>query len=374
MRLFPCLPLLCAAAAFAFAETASDWRVKAEAGDAVAMRELGRCYETGNGVNKLADEAKFWYGKAAAAGDADSYYYLAMLETARQGANDKMPAAALKNLRAGVKLNSPRALDAMGCLYMTGNGVKKDMNEALKLFRKAADLNCVESCYRLGMCYMQGNGVEKNMAEAATLFRKAKELGHNESTALLGSILLAGEGVEKNEEEGLACLRIAADGGSVMAARNLGIANLRALGMEENVTTAIKYLRKAAGMGDNMAMYYLGCCYAEGTGVEPNLRLSGVLLNHALDKGIAKAADALAQLPEEARRKIDNPLDMVMADAEWGNPTAQFQLARYYQLRLDGEEGDDMNADFWLRKAAENGHPAAKAMLEGKYRERPSLD
>ncbi len=374
MKLLPFIALFVASSCYAFAETAAEYREKAEAGDAVAMRELGRCYEKGEGVNKILDEAKYWYGKGAAAGDGDSYYYLALMEMEQIGGEQKMTPKAMQNLRAGVKLNSPRALDAMGCLYMTGNGVEKDMKEALNMFRKAADTGSMESCYRLGMCYMQGNGVEKSNAEAAKLFRKAKELGHNESTALLGSILLAGEGVEKNEAEGLECLRIAADGGSVMAARNLGIANLRALGMEENIETAVKYLRKAAGLGDSMAMYYLGCCYAEGTGVEQNLRLAGVLLNHSLDKGIAKAADALAKLPEEARRKIDNPLDMVMADAEWGSPSAQFQLARYYQLRLDGEEGDDMNADFWLRRAAENGHPAAKAMLEGKYKERLNLD
>lgn len=353
------------------AADANDYRAKAEQGDAVAMREMGRCYEEGNGVSKLPQEAKFWYTKAAKAGDAEASYRLAMLDLASTEDGNVVSPMVLSNLRTADKAGYAPASDALGCLYMAGKGVKMDKKKAMALFRKGAEGGCADSQFRIGMCYMQGTETEKDVAEAAKWFRKAAEQGHNESSALLGSILLAGEGVEKNEEEGLKYLRLAADGGSVMAQRNLGIAKLRALGMEENADEAVVYLRRAAGMGDAMAMYYLGACYAEGKGVEQNLRLAGVLFNNALAKGIAKAADALNQLPAEHRERISNPLELVRADAEWGSATAQYQLSRYYQLRLDGDPLEDaMDADFWLRRAAENGHPAAKALLEKKEAEK----
>lgn len=349
----------------------NDYRGKAEQGDAAAMREMGRCYEEGKGVSKLPHEAKFWYTKAAKAGDAEAHYRLAMMDLASSEDGNVVSPMVLSSLRTADKAGFAPASDALGCLYMAGKGVKADKKKAIALFRKAAEGGCADSQFRIGMCYMQGTEMDKDVAEAAKWFRKAAEQDHNESAALLGSILLAGEGVEKNEEEGLKYLRIAADGGSVMAQRNLGIAKLRALGMDENDEEAVIYLRRAGGMGDAMAMYYLGACYAEGKGVEQNQRLAGVLFNNALGKGIAKAADALNNLPEEYRERISNPLELVRADAEWGSAAAQFQLARYYQLRLDGDPLEDaMDADYWLRRAAENGHPTAKAMLEKKDKQK----
>lgn len=344
-----------------FADEAKDYRAKAESGDVVAMRELGRCYEEGKGVSALKDEAKHWYGKAAAAGDAESYHRMAMLAMPKQG---KPGAEVVRNLRAAMKLNYAPSFDAMGCLYMAGNALPKDPKQAMECFRKAAEAGYVDSMFRLGMCYMQGTGTEKDNVKAVEWFGKAAAENHVEATALKGSILLAGEGVEKDEQGGLECLKKAAEQGSVMARRNLGIAKLRGLGMEEDAAGAVDDLRHASAHGDAMALYYLGCCYAEGLGTEKDTRLAGVLLNSALSKGIAKAEPELKKLPEADQAKVDNPLVQITASAEWGNAEAQYQLARYYMMRLDGEESDSMDADFWMRKSAANGYAPAKAFLE----------
>lgn len=355
--------VLCSLLLPLFADEAKDYRNKAESGDVVAMRELGRCYEEGKGVTKLKDEAKFWYGKAAAAGDAESYFRMAMMAMPQPG-KGKPGAEVVRNLRAAVKLNYAPAYDALGCLYMAGTGLPKDEAQAVECFKKAADADFVDSQFRLGMCYMQGTGVAKDNAKAVEWFTKASAKDHVEATALKGSILLAGEGVEKDEQGGLACLQKAADLGSVMARRNLGIAKLRGLGVEENAEAAVADLRVASAHGDAMALYYLGCCYAEGMGTEKDTRLAGVLLNSALSKGIAKAEPELKKLPEADQVKVDNPLVQITAAAEWGNAEAQYQLARYYMMRLDGEESDAMDADFWMRKSAANGYAPAKAYLE----------
>lgn len=360
-----CLTLLCGTPLLADSEQVKEYRTRAESGDTEAMRQLALCYENGDGVEVLATEAKFWYAKAAEKGDNESCYHLAVIGLAQAAAEKKLPTGeTLHYLRRAAKNGYAPALDAMGCLYMGDNVGKKDEKRAINCFRKAADAGHAESQFRLGMCYMQGMGLEKSNAEAAVWFRKAMEQGHTESAALLGSILLAGEGVERQEEEGVACLRKAADAGSVMAQRNLGIASLRALGISKNEENAVHYLKKAAAQGDSMAMFYLGCCYAQGIGTAPDYRTAGVLLNDALARGVAKAAAELEKLPEEYRGRIDNPLELVKAQAEWGNAAAQYQLARYYQLRLDGEETDAMEADFWMRKSAAGGHAEAVKFLK----------
>lgn len=49
---------------------------KAEAGDAIAQRSLGRYYENGNGVKINKEECLVWYTKSAEQGNADAQYDL----------------------------------------------------------------------------------------------------------------------------------------------------------------------------------------------------------------------------------------------------------------------------------------------------------
>ena len=49
---------------------------KAEAGDAIAQRSLGRYYEHGNGVKINKEECLVWYTKSAEQGNADAQYDL----------------------------------------------------------------------------------------------------------------------------------------------------------------------------------------------------------------------------------------------------------------------------------------------------------
>ena len=50
-------------------------------------------------------------------------------------------------------------------IYMSGNGVEKDEQEAVKWWRKAAETDFAVAKYRLGRCYEDGIGVEKNEKE-----------------------------------------------------------------------------------------------------------------------------------------------------------------------------------------------------------------
>lgn len=369
------LPVALAAAAEATEDAAlrdrsRSYRTKAERGDVAAMRELGRCYAEGKGVSQLADEAKYWYTRAAKANDAEAKYRLAMMELEALETAGTVSPQVLDWLHEAEQAGYAPAADTLGCLYMAGRGVEKDKKTALAFFRQAAEAGCASSQFRIGMCHLLGKELAKDRAVAAEWFRKAAEQGHIESTAMLGSMLLVGEGVKKNEADGLKYLRIAAERGSAMALRNLGITCLRARGGAENTDEALTCLRRAAAMGDAMSMYYLGQCYAEGKAVEQDPRLAGVLFRKAIDKGLPQATAALNRLPEECRARISEPLEQTRADAEWGHPAAQYQLSRYYRLRLDGDSAENaLEADFWLRRAAGSGHPAAKEELAGKAAE-----
>jgi uncharacterized protein len=97
---------------------------QAEAGDADAQFDLGRKYETGDGVDQDYAESVKWYTKAAEQGHADAQFFL-------------------------------------GLMHYGGEGVPQDYREALKWYTKAAEQGHAEAQLYLGMMYDYGQGVPR---------------------------------------------------------------------------------------------------------------------------------------------------------------------------------------------------------------------
>jgi TPR repeat protein len=148
----------------------------AEAGNDIAQKFLGDCYDTGRGVSKNRTEAVKWYRKAADQGLAASQYEL-------------------------------------GVGYAVGEGVPKDKTEAVKWYRKAADQGLAEAQFNLGGCYVFGEGVPKDYSEAVKWFRRAADQGHAAAQYALGLGYAVGEGVPKDKTEAVKWYRKAADQG-----------------------------------------------------------------------------------------------------------------------------------------------------------------
>ena len=120
--------------------TAELYRRAAEQGNRYAMRLLGNCYCSGQGVDRDYHQAVEWYCKAAELGDGDACYWL-------------------------------------GRCCASGRGVDRDYALAVRCFRKAAELGDKDACCWLGNYYCSGEDVEKDEAQAAQWYRKAAELG-----------------------------------------------------------------------------------------------------------------------------------------------------------------------------------------------------
>jgi len=143
----------------------SEWRTKAEKGDAEAQFTVGYFYAVGQGVAKDEIEAVKWYRKAAD-----------------------------QNL-AGAQFN-------LASCYDRGQGVAKDMTEAVKWYRKAADQNLALAQFNLGSCYMHGEGVALNEMEAVKWYRKAAEQNCADAQYNLGRCYLRAQGVAQDNVEG----------------------------------------------------------------------------------------------------------------------------------------------------------------------------
>jgi hypothetical protein len=73
-------------------------------------------------------------------------------------------------------------------MYVNGEGVEKDMNQAVELFKKAAEQGHVDAQNNLGAMYFTGEGVNRDEKEAIKWFEKAASQGNSDAQANLDAI------------------------------------------------------------------------------------------------------------------------------------------------------------------------------------------
>jgi uncharacterized protein len=107
-------------------------------------------------------------------------------------------ATAFRLLRPLADNGNAQAQDDLGTMYLSGNGVAKDVAEAAKWYRKAADQGIAEAQHSLGNMYSAGQGVPQGYAEAAKWYRKAADQGYADAQNMLGVLYFYGRGVSRN--------------------------------------------------------------------------------------------------------------------------------------------------------------------------------
>mgnify|MGYP004528362093 FL=1 len=112
----------------------------------------------------------------------------------------------------------------LGECYYSGNGTKKDINEAIRWYMSAANQGHSDAQFRLGECYNTGIGVTVNGSEAAKWYKMAAEQGHPEGQCKLGDCYYYGNGVNKNDDEAEKWYKMAANRGNDDAKKQLEIA------------------------------------------------------------------------------------------------------------------------------------------------------
>jgi len=154
----------------------ADLKIRAEAGDKTATRQLAEAYYTGNGVEQDFKMAAQWYEKLA-------------------------------------KLGDPRAQTSLGLLYARGYGVEKNVDTALKWWKFAALQNDPAAQFNLGTTYLEGNGVAQNYPEAMKWYRNAAMRGHLAAQFNLGMMYFDGKGADKDPRMAYYWLAVAAEQG-----------------------------------------------------------------------------------------------------------------------------------------------------------------
>ena len=297
-------------------EEAARWFLLAAAdGHKDAQYELGRCFLDGKGIPKDLDAAEKSFETAAKQGNTDAGKYLDIIKTiksANQG-----------NVQDQYKL---------GELYIAGDIVKEDKNEAFKWFRKAAERGYKDAQYQLGVCFYRGDGVGKNVSETMKWWKKAAEQGHGKAQSNIGVLFYNGNGVEKDLSEAVKWFRMAAEQGNREAQKNLGHCFYVGDGVEKDLSEAVKWFLKAAEQGEEYASAFLDSMNAD---------------YNLINKAVQGDTDAQFQLAETLRKNLkwdksieDTRLNDMMFTwyekaAYQGNWKAQYNLGVCYYKRYD---------------------------------------
>jgi len=151
-----------------------DLRVRSDAGDRSATRQLAEMYYVGRGgVEQNFSEAARWYEILAKQGDR-------------------------------------RAQTSLGLMYARGYGVKKNSEAAHRWWNFAAAQNDPGAQYNLGLSYAQGDGVAQDYERAVQWYSKAASRGHVQAQHNLGTLFHDGKGVERDPVRAYFWVKVAA--------------------------------------------------------------------------------------------------------------------------------------------------------------------
>jgi uncharacterized protein len=186
-----------------------DLRLRSEAGDRSAMRQLAELYYLGHGgVGQDFAEAARWYERLAKQGDA-------------------------------------RAQASLGLMYARGYGVPRNLETARHWWSFAAAQNDPGAQYNLGVVYATGEGVPIDYKQAAHWFDRAARRGHVQAQQNLGVLYREGKGVGRDPQLGYFWTKVAALQGDEIAHASLqaAAANLSADQVSETDSRAGEWMR-----------------------------------------------------------------------------------------------------------------------------------
>lgn len=158
----------------------------------------------------------------------------------------------------------------LGCMFMTGLSVERDVAQAMLWFQLAAQGGHAKAQFNLGVINDRGDGVTRDSAKALYWYREAAHIGIAEAQFNLGVHYLTGDGVEQCIEKAVKWFRRAAKQGLVAAQNNMGTFHETGLGVELNSETSAQWYREAAKQGLPASQHMLGVKYGLGHGLPSN--------------------------------------------------------------------------------------------------------
>jgi TPR repeat protein len=333
----------------------------AEDGVTAAQLRLGLALLDGAFGHRDEEAGEAWMRRAALAGNAEAAFLLG--DRAVKGGNPNF-AEAIAWFRQAVDGGHPAAARALASLYLTGNGVAKDVEEGTRLLRVAANSGHRDAQVDLANLFLKGADAAGDPASIARWFEAAASSGDRIAAFNLGMCFAKGVGVQQDEGQAAHWMRRAAEGigeAQYMYARIL----LDGRGVPANAREARLWFGRAARSGVLDAQVALGEMLVNGRGGEASPEKALTIFRHAASKGHAGAMFALGLLHANGHGLPTDPVvaqKWFMAAAKRGHGQAELMMGRYLSSGLGGEY-DPAAGRAWLERAAAHGISEAEEEL-----------
>lgn len=199
---------------------------------------------------------------------------------------------ALPLLETDARAGDRDAAQALGTLYLNGDGVTRNPAMAAGWFRRAAEAGHADAAYNLGNAYRLGLGTQQDLGHALQWYERAANGGSAEAAYTLGTIYRLGDGVRRDYRAALQWLNEAAERHYAPAEHDLGRLYQEGIAVPRDIGAAERWYSRAAGRGHAPARYDLARLMLDG-----NLQQRGIGLKYlaqAAELGFAPAQRRLA--------------------------------------------------------------------------------
>jgi TPR repeat protein len=148
---------------------------------------------------------------------------------------------------------NPEAQYEVGRMYLFGQGIGRDSQEAFKWLEKAGQQGDADIKFKIAVMY----SLERNFQEAIKWYKKAAQQGDSKSSSMLGFMYYRGEFVRQDSQEALKWLKKAAEQDpSDMMSHFTALRQNAEIGHPDAIHF-LNWLHKAAGQGNADAIYLL---------------------------------------------------------------------------------------------------------------------
>ena len=260
----------------------------------------------------------------------------------------------LESLKTQAQGGDTAAQLRLGQMYLDGQGVSQDQQEAAQWYAMAADAGHVGGISSLAALYQVGWGVDLDEARALELYEQAAAMGDHHSQLAAAKMIVEGEDKEKDMKRAALWLTMAveADEPEVDALVLLGLMYHNGDGVEQDHTKAFLLIDKASERGSEAA----------------TAMLERMPTDYIIP--VAEIGNPAAQLLLGTRymngiginRDFKRAYELYLASAQQGYAGAQYNLGMMYHNGI-GRRHDYHEARKWYEMAAQQGHPGAQRVM-----------
>ncbi|WP_395737841.1 tetratricopeptide repeat protein [Prosthecobacter sp.] len=266
-------------------------------------------------------------------GDADAQFEIGLRKLTGEGVKKNVEEG-IKFVEKAAKQKHLRAQHVMGTIYEDGVGVKQDLAKAAEWYRTSAELGFALSQHSLASLYEEGKGVKKDTAKAAEWFKKAADQGYMQSQTAYAAKLERGEGVAKSSSKAALWYLKAAQQDFVPAMTRLANLYYTGQGVPVDYRRAGAWYRRAAQSEDpwasNNLAWFLATCPEDSL--------------HNGESAVLLARRALKLLAEVVQSD-EQPYAMIDTMAAALARNGEFKEAELWQKRCIALFKDDKEKD-----------------------------